>query len=148
MTPEVAEKIAKMIPMLGSGMDGDVVAAARAIGRVLESNSLSFHDLAKTIQSRGTITMTTITANSMDDIFRQPPYRTNPSTGRPTQPQDVAHWQYVIAVVPFLLDENLSERERQFVLTMRTGARRQEAAFRMTVPQRKRWTDILTAFNF
>lgn len=147
MKSETAEKIAKIIPRLG-GDDTDTLASVAAIKRILEAAGLTLHDLAKVISARGSLVVTTVNATSMDDVFRPKPYKTNSRSGRPIRPADPSNYQFVIAVVPFLLDESLSENERQFAELMRNGARRQAEGFRMTVPQRKRWTDILTAFGF
>lgn len=42
----VAPKLALLIPRLATDHDGEVVATARAIGRVLAAAGLDFHDLA------------------------------------------------------------------------------------------------------
>jgi hypothetical protein len=42
----VAPKLAKLLPMLSTSHDGEVVAAARAIGRTLQSAGLDWHSLA------------------------------------------------------------------------------------------------------
>ena len=41
-----APKLSMLIPRLASDQDGEVVAVARAIGRVLASHRLDWHDLA------------------------------------------------------------------------------------------------------
>jgi hypothetical protein len=51
MDAAVSAKIAKLLPMLGSSHDGEVVAAARAIERTLKSAGLTFHDLAASKQA-------------------------------------------------------------------------------------------------
>src|SRR5262245_38313276 len=43
-------KIAKLVRMLGSDNDGEVVASARAIGRMLEASSLDFNDLGDAVE--------------------------------------------------------------------------------------------------
>jgi hypothetical protein len=147
MKAETAEKIAKIIPRLG-GDDTDTLASVAAIKRVLESAGLTLHDLAKRVHAGDGFRMQPVTRAEMDDVFRPKPFKTNSRSGRPIVPADPSNYQFVIAVVPFLLDESLSENERQFVEHMRNGARRQMEAFRMTVPQRKRWTDILAHNGF
>ncbi|MCJ2110276.1 hypothetical protein MKK64_03475 [Methylobacterium sp. E-025] len=47
---DTAAKLAKMLPRLASEHDGEVVAAARAIGRTLATAGLDWHALARTIQ--------------------------------------------------------------------------------------------------
>ena len=43
---EVATKLAKLLPVLSSNQDGEVIGAARAIDRVLKSANLDWHVLA------------------------------------------------------------------------------------------------------
>src|ERR1700730_4655430 len=58
MTPRsivpVADRLARILPRLGSDFDGEVVASARAIGRVLQSAGLDFHDLTASLVSNRT----------------------------------------------------------------------------------------------
>jgi hypothetical protein len=42
----VGPKLSKLLALLSSDHDGEVIAAARAIGRTLGNAGLSFHDLA------------------------------------------------------------------------------------------------------
>jgi hypothetical protein len=46
----VAPRIGQLIRLLGSDQDGEVVAAARALGRTLTSVGAEFHTLADTIE--------------------------------------------------------------------------------------------------
>jgi hypothetical protein len=46
----VAPRIGQLIRLLGSDQDGEVVAAARALGRTLASVNEDFHTLADTIE--------------------------------------------------------------------------------------------------
>ena len=46
----ITGKLGKMIRMLASDCDGDVIAAARAIKRTLRSEGLDIHALAKGIE--------------------------------------------------------------------------------------------------
>jgi hypothetical protein len=45
----IAPTLGKLIPLLASDHDGEVVATARAIDRVLKSSGRDWHDLAATI---------------------------------------------------------------------------------------------------
>lgn len=47
--PAIAPKLAKLIPLLGSDKDGEVIATVRAIGRTLESTKADWHDLARAL---------------------------------------------------------------------------------------------------
>jgi hypothetical protein len=46
---EIAPRLRCLLLMLSSDRDGEVVASARAIDRVLRSNSLDWHDLAQAV---------------------------------------------------------------------------------------------------
>jgi hypothetical protein len=43
---QVAPKLAKLLPVLASDKDGEVIATARAIGRTLSAAGADWHDLA------------------------------------------------------------------------------------------------------
>jgi hypothetical protein len=43
------DRLSKLVLMLSSPADGEVVAAARAIGRLLQSQNMDWHDLARMI---------------------------------------------------------------------------------------------------
>ncbi len=47
----VTTKLSKLIPLLGSDQPGEVVAAATAIHRTLQSAGCDFHDLVAVIES-------------------------------------------------------------------------------------------------
>jgi len=49
MTARINPLIAKLLPRLASNHDGEVVATARAIGRLLRADGLDLHDLATAI---------------------------------------------------------------------------------------------------
>lgn len=46
MTPALARRLGKAVALLGSPADGEVIAAARAIGRTLETAGMDWHGLA------------------------------------------------------------------------------------------------------
>jgi hypothetical protein len=45
----IPPKIALLIPLLGSAVDGEVLGAARAIGRTLGAAGQDFHDFARAV---------------------------------------------------------------------------------------------------
>jgi hypothetical protein len=47
----VAPRVGQLIRLLGSDRDGEVVAAARALGRTLAGAGQDFHDLAACVES-------------------------------------------------------------------------------------------------
>lgn len=46
ISPELGNKLGKMIRMLSSSNDGDIISAARAINKTLKANKLDIHALA------------------------------------------------------------------------------------------------------
>lgn len=46
----VAPRLARLLRLLASDQDGEVIAAACAIGRTLKSVALDFHDLARAVE--------------------------------------------------------------------------------------------------
>lgn len=51
MTPAQARRIGKAVALLGSPVDGEVVAAARAIGRTLAAAGIGWPDLAALMEA-------------------------------------------------------------------------------------------------
>ena len=60
-------QIAKLIPRLASEHDGEVVATARAIERLLRSADLDWHDVAKRVEPEAIAT-----AYSYADVYSRP----------------------------------------------------------------------------
>lgn len=77
MNNECKSRLLKIIPMLTSDNDAEVVATVRAIKRVLGSYSLTIHDLAASI----TVTNTTTTYKTQTN---------KPSTSKPNPKE----WSY------------------------------------------------------
>jgi hypothetical protein len=55
LAPAVATKLAKLLPMLSSDNDGEVVATVRVIDRTLQSSGVDFHILAKLVTEPKTV---------------------------------------------------------------------------------------------
>jgi hypothetical protein len=53
LTAPIANKISKLIRMLSSQEDGEVLGAVRALRRTLQANKLDIHALAKRIENGG-----------------------------------------------------------------------------------------------
>jgi hypothetical protein len=51
LPPAVAGRLSKLLPLLSSDKDGEVVATARAIQRTLAAADLDFHSLAATLST-------------------------------------------------------------------------------------------------
>jgi hypothetical protein len=46
LTPALARRLGKALPLLGSPEDGEALAAARAVGRILEAAGMDWHGFA------------------------------------------------------------------------------------------------------
>jgi hypothetical protein len=75
----VAPKLAPLVRMLGSPVDGEALAACRAIGRTLKTAGCDFHDLAKAIEGPAEPRVVVLYRD------REPPARREPETGE--------HWR-------------------------------------------------------
>jgi predicted nuclease of predicted toxin-antitoxin system len=53
---QLTPKLGKLLPLLGSDRDGEVVAAARAIDRALRSAGCDWHDLAARLSTPTSVT--------------------------------------------------------------------------------------------
>jgi len=51
MTPALARRLGKAVALLGSPQDGEVIAAARAIGRTLDAAGIDWHRLATLVSA-------------------------------------------------------------------------------------------------
>ncbi|KAB0680068.1 hypothetical protein F6X38_09665 [Aureimonas leprariae] len=71
----IAPKLSKLLPLLGSDKDGEVIATARAIGRTLSAAGLDFHALAEAIE-RPPVVLTV--------AARRPQQSRKPSPPRPS----------------------------------------------------------------
>jgi hypothetical protein len=57
MTPALARRLGKAVTLLGSPVDGEVLAAVRAVGRTLEAAGMDWHALAALVTGE-TVRMT------------------------------------------------------------------------------------------
>lgn len=134
MAPLPVDKLAKLIPMLSSDMDGEVVAASRAIMRALKSAGCDIHDLTKAITAPAQPVQTESVKN---------PYPPRQSYPEPAREDEAADW-YIIELYSLdLLETDLSEKEEGFVLQMRQLLLRRGDDFSMSAKQRKWFLDIV-----
>ena len=54
LAPAVRPALAKLIRLLASDVDGEVLAAVRALGRALRASGCDFHDLASIVEAPAT----------------------------------------------------------------------------------------------
>jgi hypothetical protein len=93
---QIAPRLGALIRMLGSDRDGEALAAARAIGRVLKASGQDFHALAETIENA--------------------PHAVAPHAAPTRDEPDDLNWKAVAKQL--LADGELSPREREFVTHM------------------------------
>ena len=55
LSPDLAFKLAKPIPLLASDSDGEALATVRAIGCILQAAGSDFHSLAKVVREPKTV---------------------------------------------------------------------------------------------
>ena len=85
----ISPKLGKLIALLSSDKDGEIVAAVRAIGRVLKDAGADWHDLANAVSRP----LPPATVNYRDAPQRPPAraYGGAPTWGRLTREQKL-HW--------------------------------------------------------
>jgi len=117
----ITGKLGKMIRMLASDCDGDVIAAARAIKRSLRSEGLDIHELAKAIEEPNGGTLTEAEMRKLYDAGYDAGLRA--AEDKHHGAADFANvdatpsW-HEIALWCQQRDERLREKEREFVSDM------------------------------
>ena len=81
--PAIPARIARLIPLLGSPVDGEALGTRDAIVKTLASAGLDLHDLAAAIQ----VAEETSAARSMPNVFEMARAWPDIDCGRLTQPQ-------------------------------------------------------------
>lgn len=156
------QKLAKVIPLLGSDKQGEVLAAVAGIQRVLESTGASLHDLARAIERLSGI-KTTLAADVEAEAKR---YReaTRSSPAKPRDdPRDFQRHGWSNLPPPYPMDDHryiawmakwlqqqeglmrLTNKEADFVASIQRGAARAGFSYQMTAKQKLWWNDIVTA---
>jgi hypothetical protein len=88
-----AERLKKLLLMLSSSQDGEVVNAARAIGRALQASGKDWHDLARRLSAPARV----------NTAEQAPPRQNNNTDWRVMREYCVQH------------DDRLRPREREFL---------------------------------
>jgi hypothetical protein len=125
-----AERLGKLVRMLSSTNDGEVVAAARAIERTLRDNALDIHDLADMLASdKGA------SAAALEDAYRAG-YRDGSHAA--DVEDDTLSWREVAKFCQARAQQ-LRRREREFVehMVRWTGLGREPS------DRQARWLDFL-----
>jgi len=94
----VAPKLSKLIPMLATDHDGEVIATVRAISRTLKGAGMDFHNLVEALgEHKQTYT---------------PPTKAPAPTSQPTSLRDIAIWLRTHAA------HRMNYKEQKFVMDM------------------------------
>lgn len=143
-------KLQKLIPLLGSDQDGEVVAAARMIGRALKAADCDMHDLVKGLSNGRPQVVEKIVYR--DRTVEKPVYRTREEPMRPGQagwrpseakPGVGSERDEVLMNAPALLASGkLNARSEEFVEQQLMMARR-FANFSMSEKQLKWFRDLV-----
>ena len=111
----IADKLGKLIRLLSSDKDGEVLAAARAIGRTLNGEKLTIHDLAERLAAGGA----KFTESDAEEIYRR-----GKADGRREADHDTGFrsvdeptWNEIARACE-AASGKLNERERKFVSDM------------------------------
>jgi hypothetical protein len=112
-SPHLAELLGKLVPRLASSHDGEVVATARAIGRVLEAEKLDLHDLAVIIETGFRSSSKAIPAPAATPRRSRP----KPSAQPPSRtPQTV--WSQAASEILFIGLRALTPKENEFLTSL------------------------------
>jgi hypothetical protein len=106
------DKVTKLIKMLSSSNDGEIVAAARALMRTLESEGSDIHDLAKRIESSGGISPA-----ERSRIYEQERQQARQQTQRETAEPGPSFYQ-MACEIQHKDNGSLTAKERGFVADM------------------------------
>lgn len=129
MNSAVAERIARIIPRLGSNHDGEVVAAAKAIERILSAEKLDWHEVADLV-GNSALRLPQGPAHSWNEMPHQ--WRSQLLTALLCQP-DLSEWeiQFLRSVAQkFSRGFALTDKQVDIIdrLAMRTFSTAREAA--------------------
>lgn len=139
LSPQSAGKLAKLLPMLSSDHDGEVIAAVRAMERVLKSEGKSLHDLAGMLSAPPHVNAAK-SARKPRQRKQREAASTRPEGGGAVH----IEWSRVVELGPRLLACPLNEREREFVFSLCGWAMRMKERFRTTEKQAA-WLDVIVA---
>lgn len=130
-------KVGKLIPRLASEHDGEVVATARAISRVLLGVGASLHDLVNVIQEPKIDTLST-------------GHTTKPkrkSRNRDAPLKSVVPFAEVLRIGSHLINYcNLNDREREFILSLIHWATKLRGKSSVTEKQAAWWAVIISTY--
>jgi hypothetical protein len=104
----IPPKVAKILPLMGSPVDGEALGACRAVGRVLEHSGLTYQDLAQAIP-------TTRTYEQPVSMGPTPAYRPSRRKVSVFTPAQAAHHRRMALWCRNHERGRLTPREREFI---------------------------------
>jgi hypothetical protein len=116
----VADKLSKLLKLLSSPRDGEVLGAARAILRTLEGAGADIHELATRIQGSGKLSQADM-QRIYDAAFaegRRAGERDKPAAAENAWHDVEPNWQEIATECRDRGDGRLTVREREFVSDM------------------------------
>ncbi|CDN96064.1 hypothetical protein [Agrobacterium tumefaciens] len=137
------DKLGKLFPRLASDHDGEVVATARAIIRILEKSGASLHDLAGEMQPKVRVVDRVVYRDRPEP--KKPKARKKAEPAPPPMPDRVkVDWEVVTKWAPHLVSEcDLNEKETSFVAQVYQWAKLYKKKLTLTPRQADWWARIL-----
>lgn len=114
----IPPKVARIMPLMGSSMDGEALGACRAVGRVLDHSGLTYRDLAAAIPTREA-------APGLGDgrVQSPPAYRPSRREVSVFTPAQSAHHRRMALWVRNNERGRLTPREREFIANIASWRR-------------------------
>ncbi|MCJ2036390.1 hypothetical protein [Methylobacterium sp. J-068] len=121
MTQRIAipSKVIKILPLMGSLMDGEALNACRAVGRVLQHSGLTYQDLAAVIPT----TAVTETVDNGHGFEPPPAYRPSRRKVSIFTPAQAAHHRRMALWCRNNERGRLTPREREFIANIASWRR-------------------------
>jgi hypothetical protein len=137
------DKLGKLFPRLASDHDGEVVATARAIIRILEKSGASLHDLAGEMQPKVRVVDRVVYRDRPEP--KKPKARKKAEPPPPPMPDRVkVDWEVVTNWAPHLISEcDLNEKETSFITQVLAWAKLYKNKLTLTPRQADWWARIL-----
>ncbi|WP_152048242.1 hypothetical protein [Aureimonas psammosilenae] len=150
-------KVAKLLPMLTSDKDGEVIATARAVVRVLAKEGATVHDIAAKLEAQPTERIVYRDRVVYRDVPKAEPKKRKPrkakapkATPPPSEPERDPNNDYTITSRDITRDGlsvleagGLTANEESFIESIMRQARYGGDSFRMTFRQADWWRRIL-----
>jgi len=135
---ETIGKLKKLFPMLSSNHDGEVIAAVKAIQRVLDKEGASLHDITSALGGGRDRVVYKNRIVYRDRIVEKVVYKEAPSPTPPPPPprenkiNKVDHVRIIRLCEVLLTERHITEREFTFINSLSIRAQRYKERFNLT----------------